>query len=378
VSGFRIHARTDHVEDEALLRALGYIASEPVRDRTGVLRHDPTSAYPGWNLYVTQGGLQARLIDMDGRVLHVWRAGADAAATAAWKWWRTVHLFPNGDLLTQTDNGSLDRIDWDSNIIWSYPGETHHDFDLRDDGHIFVLTKSRRRVPGFEGKISEDFVVELDPGGRELRSVSIVKALLKGRQMEILAELKRHQREVKGIRKIDPLHVNSVEVLDGRHVSQLPAFKSGNLLIGLPLIGRVAVLDFEAERVVWSLKGSFRIQHDPTMLTNGNMLIFDNLGLAGERSRALEINPATGEEVWSHGGTESQAFYSKCCGRVARLANGNTLVVVSKDARAFEIDPAHSVVWEFRSADKFLGNAANLNDLLRLPVNELLLKKASR
>ena len=126
---------------------------------------------------------------------------------------------------------------------------------------------------------------------------------------------------------------------------------------------------------MWSLKGTFRSQHDPTMLANGHMLIFDNRGLDDGRSRVLEINPVTGEEMWSHGATESQAFYSKCCGRVARLPNGNTLVVVSKDGRAFEIDENHQIVWEFRSPENLLGNVALLNDLLRLPVNATLFER---
>ncbi len=357
-------------------RALGYLASEAVHGTSGVVRYDRAGAHPGWNLYVSQHGQEARMLDMEGETLHVWEGSPREtekprkSPMAFSLWWRTVHPFPNGDILAQTDFGSLARLDHDSKILWVFQGGTHHDFDVRDDGHIFVLTGSNSKFPML-GSVVDHFIVELDPGGAELRRLSILQALFDGGSKEILDELLAFRRGTKGLIRDDPLHANSVEILDGSLAGQLPAFARGNLLISLPTIGRVAVMDFDAGRVVWSLKGSFRYQHAPTMLANGHMLIFDNRGLGGERSRALEINPVTGEEVWSYGARESETFYSDCCGRVHRLPNGNTLVVDSKTARAFEVDPSGTLVWEFRSPHEINGKAAILNDVLRLPAGSV-------
>ena len=40
--------------------------------------------------------------------------------------------------------------------------------------------------------------------------------------------------------------------------------------------------------VVWALTGDFRAQHDPKILENGNLLLFDNLG-RGTLSRILKV-----------------------------------------------------------------------------------------
>ena len=40
----------DPVGDEELLRALGYIASEPAHETAGVVRHDPERAHQAFNL----------------------------------------------------------------------------------------------------------------------------------------------------------------------------------------------------------------------------------------------------------------------------------------------------------------------------------------
>jgi hypothetical protein len=373
LSAEALEAEAVGFDGEELLEAPGYVASEPVHSSTGVVHHDRAGAHQGWNLYVSQHGQEARLMDMDGETLHVWKGSPRETEMPRKRrmglapWWRTVHPFPNGEILAQTDSGSLARLDRDSKILWVFQDRTHHDFDVRDDGHVFVLARSLGKFPILGGWIVNDFIVELDPGGTELRRLSIAQSLIDSGAKQILDELVEFRRGAKGAARRDPLHTNSVEILDGSLAGQLPAFARGNLLISLPMIGRVAVVDFDAGRVVWSLRGSFRSQHDPTMLANGHMLIFDNKGLGGERSRILEIDPVTGEEVWFYGAEESETFYSECCGRVYRLANGNTLVVDSKSARAFEVDPSGTLVWEFRSPHESMGKAAILNDMLRLP-----------
>ena len=365
------------------LAALGYVASEPLHERTGVTLHDPARAQEGWNLIVSQHGQEARLLDMCGETLHLWglpqaAEGKGAATSAADEaahgpanhmmglrpWWRTVHLFPNGDLLAQTDFGPLAKLDRDSRVLWQFEDRTHHDFDVRDDGHIFVLTAKPGPFPGF-GKVLQDFIVELDPRGRELRRVSILQALVDGGQTEILAEIRRSRRNAKGMARLDVTHTNALEILDGSLEAVLPAFRGRNLLISVPTIGRLMVVDFDAGRVVWSLDGSFVYQHHPTMLDNGHLLLFDNKGL-GERSRALELDPATGKEVWSYGGSDADRFFSKCCGRVHRLPNGNTLVVESQPGRAFEVTGDGTIVWGYHSPHEVQGRVAILNDVVRI------------
>jgi hypothetical protein len=363
-------------EEEEGLLALGYIASEPIAERSGVTQHDSDSAQQGWNLYTTMAGQEAWLMDMDGKMIHRWALSLERAGPYP-LWWRTVHLFSNGDLVAQGNYGPIARLDWNSKVIWEYKGRTHHDFDVRDDGHIFVLTNETNEIPGFTGKIQDDFVVELSPEGQELRKVSVVKALREGGRQDIVRELIQYQKKV-AITQSDPLHTNTLEILDGRHAQKEPAFKHGNILISLPHVGRIAVMDFDAGQIVWSLKGSFRTQHDPTLLANGNILLFDNKGLEGKRSRVLEINPLTGEEVWSFGSEESPSFYSKCCGRAYRLENDNTLVIVTNSGQAIEVTPQGRKVWQFTSAHTFNGKMANLHDVLRLPVDPSLLEKNAR
>src|SRR3546814_7908253 len=56
-------------------------------------------------------------------------------------YWRKARLLPDGGLLAifvvtgDTPWGyGMVKLDKDSNVIWSYLGQTHHDFDMGADG----------------------------------------------------------------------------------------------------------------------------------------------------------------------------------------------------------------------------------------------------
>ncbi|MFC2154850.1 arylsulfotransferase family protein, partial [Candidatus Altiarchaeota archaeon] len=89
-------------------------------------------------------------------------------------------------------------------------------------------------------------------------------------------------------------------------------------------------------------------QHEPVLLENGNILIFDNRGPGGS-SRVLEFDPFTLEIVWQYEGTSSHPFYSELLGTNQRLPNGNTLITESKRGRVFEVTPENELVWEYRN-----------------------------
>jgi hypothetical protein len=176
-------------------------------------------------------------------------------------------------------------------------------------------------------------------------------------------------------RKGDVFHTNTLEVLDGRLAAVSDAFRAGNVLVSMPVIHAIAVVDLEAERIVWGLRGGFRFQHQPTVLDSGRILFFDNLGTP-KRSSVLEIDPATGQVLWRYQADRPGDFYSFCCGSNQRLPNGNTLVTESDAGRAFEIDADREIVWEYLNPhrvpdprEKGQERIATLFEVVRLPAD---------
>lgn len=357
--------------------ALGYVqGSEPGTEESGVVRDVPGAPWPGHNLVLSAHAPEALLLDMQGNELHRWqRSFAEVwperpeppPSARHHRYWRRVHLLPDGSLLAIFENFGLVKLDRDSKVLWTWDRKAHHDLAVAPDGRLFVLMRSRRRIPSMNAfhPVLDDSVAVLSPEGRELRRISIYDALADSPYADWLATAREAGRD-------DLFHTNSIEWLDGSQGGLLPAFRAGNLLLSLHGLHAVAVLDPGAGRVVWALRGSFRYQHEATLLPSGHLLLFDNTG-AGERSRVLELDPRTGELAWSYERSEPPVFFSLCCGTAQRLPNGDTLVTETQRGRAFELDPSGKSVWEYRNPHRVGPQGetrANLFEVRRLASSE--------
>lgn len=367
-------ARASAAEAEiaADVKAIPYLQGyKQAQDRPIVSEHDPEAAYQGLNLYTSGHAAEAVLMDMSGQVLHRWRY----PLRRLWKglrkdpeaakvdYWRRVYLYPNGDLLGIYEGNGLVKLNARSRVLWSHRGDIHHDLQVMEDGTIYVLDREGKIIPRINPKegVLEDFVTVLDPAGKVIRRLSILECFERSRYAFLLAAMKR---------KGDIFHTNTLEVLDGRFADRHPAFRKGNLLVSLWGIHVLAVLDPEKRTVVWARTGGWRRQHQPTFLDDGRMLLFDNLGAARDRSRVIELDPLTGETLWTYGGTPAVDFFSKTLGSAQRLPNGNTLITESENGRALEVTRDGRTVWEFHNphrAGERKELVAVLFEMVRLP-----------
>ncbi len=338
-------------EDEAVVRqleAIGYVSgSQPAPSEQDVTIHDRSAAYNGLNLYASGHGPEAVLMDMEGRELHRWRYPFRDVwpdwkfneDNVNWQFWRRVHLFENGDLLAIFEGFGLIKLDKDSNLLWAFDGKAHHDLQVTDDGRIYTLTREAVVDPKYhDGEwILDNYISVLSPEGVELQRVSLLKSLENSDYAPVLKRLPEWG---------DIFHSNTIEVLDGGLAHRSLAFRAGNVLVSILHLDLVGVVDMDAGRMAWALTSLWRQQHQPTMLDNGNMLVFDNLGNAG-KTRILELDPFTQQIHWVYTGTPENTLCSKDCGSSAGLPNGNVLITESNTGRALEVTRDKRVVWEF-------------------------------
>jgi hypothetical protein len=112
-------------------------------------------------------------------------------------------------------------------------------------------------------------------------------------------------------------------------------------------IDLIGVVDIENNELVWSWgAGKLDKQHHPTLLENGNVLIFDNRPI-DQASRVFELNPLFKAIEWEYKAEPPGDFYSPFRGGNQRLSNGNTLITESDRGRVFEVTPGGQIVWEF-------------------------------
>src|SRR3546814_10243488 len=96
------------------------------------------------------------------------------------------------------------------------------------------------------------------------------------------------------------------------------------------------------------MRGAWIGQHEPDVLANGNILLYDNLGGFEQsgRTRILEIDPDNGGVAWRYAGSLEQPFESEARGPQERLQNGNTLIPETAGVRIFEVTRDGRIVWE--------------------------------
>lgn len=356
-------------EERARTLSLPYLSGRIPAEAgaTGVVRHDPQRAWAGVNLYTSGHGPEALLVDMRGRVLHRWRhpferAFPERRPIRGTEYFRRARLLPGGDLLAIYQGGGLVRLSRDGEKVWGIAEGFYNDLRLGPDGNLYTLTKRARVVPAVsvDETVLEDSLTVISLDGEVLHRVSLLQAMLRSPYADLLDDMESHG---------DILHSNTVEPLDGRAGGRSPLVARGNVLFSLRQVGVIGILEPGSGRVLWAARGPWRMQHQPTLLPGGELLLFDNRG-AGDRARVLRVTVPEGRVVWEYPGPPGRPLHSPEAGVVQPLPNGNLLITESESGRAIEIDPEGEVVWEFVSphrAGRDQELVATLFDVVRLP-----------
>ena len=343
--------------------AAGVVRAE---GRFGVRAWDRARALDGFNLYVSGHAPEAILMAMDGGVVHRWRfpferAFPGRAVTNDCAFFRRAALLDDGGLVAIYQGGGVVRLDAESRLVWRAAVAAYNDLWVAPGGErvrILVKEAVERRDLVPDGPLLEDFVVTLDGAGRELARASLLAAFERSAFRGLIRPLGA---------SADIFHSNTLAVLERAAPAAPAPFAPGNLLVSLREIDTLAVLDPAARQVLWARRGPWRGQHEPSPLPDGRLLLFDNLGGGEGLSRVLAVAPESGatESLWPPAGV---TFFSRQAGSVARLANGDLLIVESERGAAFEVDPGGRVVWEFRSPHRAGARGelvATLFDLVR-------------
>jgi Arylsulfotransferase (ASST) len=331
----------------------------------GVTLHRPGHAQDGVTLYTSGHEAAAYLIGMDGTVLHAWRrpyssvwhegAAVQRPQPDSHVYFRKAMLYPNGDLLAVYEGAGdtpygygLIKLGRNSEVLWSYLAHTHHDLDIGPDGRIYVLTHELVDAPleGF-GRLAsprlDDFLVVLSPDGEEMQKISLIHAVAASEYRHLLYGVAAYALA-------DPLHTNTVDVITEAAAANFAFGEAGEILLSFRELNAIGVLDVASGRLEWAARGYWLGQHDPDILPNGNILLFDNYGYFEKpegRSRVIEFDPRTMAIVWQYVGTAERPFESLIRASQQRLANGNTLITESSGGRILEVTPAGEIVWQF-------------------------------
>ena len=342
----------------------GYTSVYPL----GVTIYNKSLAYNGYTTfsvkYPNSNSNTMYMIDMYGNLVHKWDNLGNTLQIVLLKNGHILipMLNPKKDSKVQGDLYGIVEKDWNNNIVWNYSNEhLHHPFKVLPNGDILAIfwtvlpkelnSKVKGGIPGTEAAnntIYTDYVRIFDRNGnvkwewRAWQDLNISQYMLN--------------------RNANRNHWPNVNVL--YYLSEgNPVTHNESILISLRRPSKLIIVDKNTKKVVWDWgNNEISYQHDPVVLDNGNILVFDNglhrpdKKLMEEKSysRVVEVNPRIGKVVWQYmsktpGLMPGIDFESYIGGFVQRLPNGNTLITETCTGRIFEVTREGKIVWEFNT-----------------------------
>lgn len=366
----------------------------------GTTFYDPGKAYSSYVLF-TGGDSIARLIDLNGNVVHQWKdeGGHSTFINPALIGGKRGHVFVTLEQVDGRGTGlipgrnagriakTIGELDWDANAVWKFgekaPGglaQQHHDWARLPNGNTAVLANLVHEVPGFkQSQLFDDVVYEVNPKGE------VVWTWIAADHLDEFGFTPEQLKLVRNSDDPDYLHVNNLKVVGPNHWYNEgdKRFAPDNLIFDARNANFIAIIDRKTGKVVWTLgpnyvsaKGDERRkvpravdqiagQHDAQIIPEGlpgagNVLVFDNQGQAGYPpavlpitggSRVLEIDPVKKEVVWQYSaensGQPSWGFRSTHISAARRLPNDNTFIDEGQSGRLFQVTREGEIVWEY-------------------------------
>ena len=313
-------------------------------EKTGVTRYDKNVSCEGINIYCSENMPGGKILDMQGNVLYGFSDTREQKAN-----WKLIEPYRDSHFLVIIEDGPLFLIDYDSNIKWTRPGRFHHDVAVNDNGDIYGLVNKVSYSPRFSltENILDNVLLVLTEDNRIKREISFARLIAKHRVLFAAARNEITRERYYG-QAWDIFHTNTIEIIKKDvFLKDKRLFKTGNVLFCIRHLNIIGVIDIEKEEIVWHWgEGVLDYPHCPSLLENGNILIFDN-GSHRKYSRIIELDPFRQVIEWEYKGTPAESFYSNERGSAQRLPNGNTLITESDRGRVFEVTKKGEVAWEF-------------------------------
>jgi len=342
----------------------------------GVTKHDTEQSYKGLTLMqgIFPGGLQVKLIDMDGTLLQTWpldyfKIWPDPSHLTEVKRPKSyfdhhsqgILALPDGSIIVNFGYLGTAKLDKCGEVIWTVDRMTRHFVTPTSDGNYWI--GANREIDDIDEELLffgierswlkqtlqryENTMLLVTPEGKILKEVSLLQAFYD-------AGLEGHIFDSFTIAKDDPTHHNNIEEVTQALADKIDGVNKGDWLVSLRNMNMLGILDKETFAIKWTYSGAWVRQHDPDITPEGNIIVFNNsrdeYGFNRVQGSSLtEVDPATLKTRIVYPQKGQPGFYTEIFGTHQALPNGNIFISEGLSGRVFEINKQGDIVWEFVS-----------------------------
>jgi len=362
----------------ALIQELTQVRSNLLRKHTyegnGVVRHEPQQTSNGLTILqgIFPGGVQLRLIDMDGKLLHTWpvdffKIWPNPTHLIEQKVPRTHYDYhsqgflalPDGSVIVNLGYLGTAKLDKCGKVLWTVDRMTRHFVSPTSSGNywiganreiddiaeelIFFDTNRSELKKGWQRY--ENTILLVNPDGEILEEISVLRALYD-------AGYEGHIFDAFKIDRGDLTHNNDIEEVTQALADKIEGVNQGDLLISIRNMHMLAILDKKSHAIKWTYSGSWTRQHDPDITPEGNIIVFNNsrrdFGFNRVKgSNLTEFDPATHQVNVVYPKNGQPKIYTDIFGTHQSLPNGNILISLGRTGRVFEINERGELIWDF-------------------------------
>jgi len=268
--------------------------------------------WPGTTLFNdNHNPARPRVVEVNMRGEVVWEYALPAELKEYTNPGFDVEPLASGNILIVLPRKGVYEISRGGDVVWKYLDEkVSHDADRLPNGNTLI-------VYGNEDTQDDAQAKEVDPQGK------IVWSWRAGDHFT--------SKKYTTVSRQGWTHANAATRLD-----------NGHTLISLRNFNFIAEVDEDGTLVKKIGEGLLHRQHDPAVLSNGNILIADH----GQPQGAVELDPDSGEVVWRFDVTKRKMWPVRDANR---LPNGNTLITGT--TAIIEVTADGERVWTLNLAD---------------------------
>lgn len=272
----------------------------------------------------------------------------------------------DGSVVFNFEYGGLVKLDRCGEVVWTLARATHHSVERAEGGGFWVPGRrflgkdSASPFPPFETPLDEDTLLKVSDEGKVLTEISVPR-LFYDNGLEALLTATGDPISTGMVWDQEIVHLNKIAELSRDIADDFPMFEAGDLALSIRELNLVMVVAPDTGRIKWWQIGPWLRQHDPEFKPGGTIVVFNNntyrtaFGPGFDKSdpsaprvsNIIEIDPATRRHEIVYGGTKEQALSTVIRGKHELTPKGGLLITEFEGGRAFEIDAAGRVIWEY-------------------------------
>ncbi len=323
-----------------------------------------------------------RLIRRDGTVVASWSAAFSklmperlsnpGAPKTDWNIdLHGAHIDPDGSVVFNFEYQGAVKLDRCGKRLWSLEEHNHHTLSPAAGGGYWIGGRRiihQHDAPAFhpltnperaQGWIEDDEILRVGADGEVLARKSVFEIMMEN-GLEPLLTANGTMLGPDALDDNEILHLNKIDELTPAMAAAFPEFAAGDLALSLRDYNLVMVVRPADWTVRWHSTGPWLRQHSVRFLPDGRIAVFNNnsyhfLLLEDDRtdlsvevkSNVLAVNPGTGRPEVLYGDRPGEVLNSVVRGLIQPLPDGGLLVTETEGGRAFQIDRARNIVWEY-------------------------------